>query len=60
MPAPGRAPQGPTVNTRSTIDATSITLFGSEWNLQGVEGNILYLLGVGGLVLLLTVDEPAS
>jgi len=37
-----------------SIDATSITLFGSEWNLQGVEGNILYLLGVGGLVLLLT------
>jgi len=37
-----------------SIDATSVALFGSEWNLQGVEGNILYLLGVGGLVLLLT------
>ena len=37
-----------------SIDETSVILFGSEWNLQGVEGNILYLLGVGGLVLLLT------
>jgi YihY family inner membrane protein len=37
-----------------SIDASSVTLFGFEWNLQGVEGNILYLLGVGGLVLLLT------
>jgi len=37
-----------------SIDATSVTLFGSEWNLQGVEGKVLYLLGVGGLVLLLT------
>ncbi len=37
-----------------SMDGTSVTLFGSEWNLQGMEGNILYLLGVGGLVLLLT------
>jgi YihY family inner membrane protein len=37
-----------------SIDASSVTLFGFEWNLQGVEGNILYLLGLGGLVLLLT------
>lgn len=37
-----------------SIDETSVTLFGSEWNLQGTEGSILYMLGVGGLVLLLT------
>jgi len=37
-----------------SINGTSVTLFGSEWNLQGIEGNILYLLGVGGLMLLLT------
>ena len=37
-----------------SIDETSVTLLGSDWNLQGVEGNVLYLLGVGGLILLLT------
>lgn len=37
-----------------SIDGTNVTLFGSEWNLQGTEGKALYLLGVGGLVLLLT------
>ena len=37
-----------------SIDETSVALFGSEWNLQGTEGMALYLLGVGGLVLLLT------
>jgi YihY family inner membrane protein len=36
------------------IDETSITLFGSEWRLQGMQGSILYLLGVGGIMLLLT------
>lgn len=37
-----------------SIEGTSVILFGSEWNLQGAEGSVLYLLGVGGLVLLLT------
>lgn len=37
-----------------TIDETSVTLFGHEWHLQGMQGGILYLLGVGGIVLLLT------
>jgi len=36
------------------IEGTYVTLLGAEWNLQGAEGRILYLLGVGGLVLLLT------
>lgn len=33
---------------------TSITIFGSEWGLQGMQGGILYLFGVGGMILLLT------
>lgn len=37
-----------------SIDEASVNLFGAEWNLQGTEGWVLYLLGVGGLVLLLT------
>ena len=37
-----------------SLDGDSVTLFGSAWNLQGAEGAILYLLGMGGLVLLLT------
>jgi YihY family inner membrane protein len=36
------------------IDEASINLFGTEWDLQGMEGKVLYLLGVGGLVLLMT------
>lgn len=36
------------------VDETSITVFGSEWGLRGVQGGILYLLGVGGIMLLLT------
>ncbi len=36
------------------IDETRVALFGYEWDLQGAEGGILYLLGVGGLVMLLT------
>jgi len=37
-----------------SIDDTRVLLFGYEWDLQGAEGSILYLLGVGGLVMLLT------
>lgn len=37
-----------------SIDGPSVTVFGAEWNVRGIEGKILYLLGVGGLVLLLT------
>jgi YihY family inner membrane protein len=37
-----------------SIEGGSVTLFGAEWNLHGAEGSILYLLGTGGLVLLLT------
>jgi YihY family inner membrane protein len=37
-----------------SVAGASVTLFGTEWHLQGMEGGILYLLGVGGLVLLLT------
>lgn len=37
-----------------SVDGTSVNLLGSEWNLRGVEGKALHLLGVGGLVLLLT------
>jgi YihY family inner membrane protein len=37
-----------------SIDGAEVTLFGAQWNLQGVEGKILYLLGVGGQILLLT------
>lgn len=36
------------------IDETSVIVLGSKWDLQGVEGKALYLLGMGGLVLLLT------
>ena len=36
------------------VDETSITLFGAEWRLQGMQGIMLYLLGVGGIMLLLT------
>jgi YihY family inner membrane protein len=37
-----------------SIDETSVTLFGTEWQLEGTEGGVLYLLGVSGLVLLMT------
>jgi len=37
-----------------SIDGTSVSLFGTEWHLEGLEGMVLYLLGVAGLVLLLT------
>jgi YihY family inner membrane protein len=36
------------------VDEASVTLFGSAWHLQGIQGVILYLLGVGGIILLLT------
>jgi membrane protein len=37
-----------------TIGAESIDVFGRSWSLGGVSGVLLYLLGVGGEVLLLT------
>ena len=37
-----------------TIGAESIDVFGRSWSLGGVSGLLLYLLGVGGEVLLLT------
>jgi YihY family inner membrane protein len=37
-----------------TIGAESIEVFGRTWSLGGVSGLLLYLLGVGGEVLLLT------
>ena len=37
-----------------TLDDEQIRLFGYEWVLQGLSGTSLYLLGVAGLVLLLT------
>ena len=37
-----------------TMDETSVNLFGTVWHLQGIQGGVLYLLGVGGIVLLLT------
>lgn len=37
-----------------TLDEEEIRLFGYIWDLGGVSGKSLYLLGVGGLVLLLT------
>jgi len=37
-----------------SIDEGSIWLFGSEWSLQGSTAVILYLLGVVGLIMLLT------
>jgi len=37
-----------------SVSGASFTLFDNEWQLQGMQGGILYLLGVGGLVLLLT------
>jgi len=37
-----------------TLDEEEIQLFGYIWDLGGVSGTSLYLLGVGGLVLLLT------
>lgn len=37
-----------------SIDGASVWLFGQQWHLQGIEGVVLYLLGVTGLVLLLT------
>jgi membrane protein len=36
------------------LDDQHVTLFGIVWRLGGVSGSILYLLGVVGLVLLLT------
>ncbi len=37
-----------------TLDDEQLSLFGREWALHGLSGTSLYLLGVGGLVLLLT------
>jgi YihY family inner membrane protein len=37
-----------------TLDDEQVLLFGYEWTMQGLSGVSLYLLGVGGLVLLLT------
>lgn len=37
-----------------SIGESSVLLFGTQWSLQGTERVVLYLLGVGGLVLLLT------
>ena len=36
------------------IDETSISVFGSEWGVQGMQGIVLYLLGVSGIIFLLT------
>jgi len=36
------------------LDDEQVRLFGYEWALHGLSGVSLYLLGVGGLVLLLT------
>jgi len=36
------------------VDEISINMFGARWGLQGLQGIILYLLGVGGIMLLLT------
>jgi YihY family inner membrane protein len=38
---------------QSVRDA-GVPLFGMQWDLPGAEGVVLYLLGIGGLVLLLT------
>jgi YihY family inner membrane protein len=37
-----------------TLDDEPIRLFGREWGLEGASATVLYLLGVGGLVLLMT------
>jgi len=37
-----------------SIDDKQVALFGFSWSLEGTEGAVLYLLGVVGLVLLLT------
>ncbi|MEA3278074.1 MAG: YihY/virulence factor BrkB family protein [Pseudomonadota bacterium] len=37
-----------------TLDDEQVRLFGYEWALRGLSGTALYLLGVAGLVLLLT------
>jgi YihY family inner membrane protein len=37
-----------------SLDDEQVRLFGNEWALHGLSGTSLYLLGVGGLVLLLT------
>jgi YihY family inner membrane protein len=36
------------------LDNEQVRLFGRSWELHGISGAVLYLLGVGGLVLLLT------
>jgi len=37
-----------------SVRETGVPLFGQQWDLRGAEGLVLYLLGIGGLVLLLT------
>jgi membrane protein len=37
-----------------TLDGERVSLFGYSWDLRGLSGSLLYLMGVGGLVLLLT------
>jgi YihY family inner membrane protein len=36
------------------LDDRQVRLFGQEWQLEGLSGSVLYLLGLAGLVLLLT------
>ncbi|WP_426191117.1 YihY/virulence factor BrkB family protein [Massilia sp. DWR3-1-1] len=36
------------------IGTESVRLFGADWSLQGVSGALLYLLGLGGEILVLT------
>jgi len=37
-----------------SLDAKSLTVLGNHWSLSGLETALLYLLGVGGEILLLT------
>lgn len=37
-----------------TLDARSVTLMGHHWSLSGIETVLIYMLGIGGEILLLT------
>jgi membrane protein len=37
-----------------TLDARSVTVMGHHWSLSGIETVLIYMLGIGGEILLLT------
>jgi len=37
-----------------TIEGRELTLFGTSWSVEGISGALLYLLGLGGQIMILT------